>query len=218
MSLNETPDPDQTVRGAVAPPAMRFRNSVRNVKAWLAERAATPQPEPVEAGVPTNLVKAAGDFGHKLWELAIAQARVELDAERDVVRAQVEKAQAEMETAQQASEAARDRAVGAERHLTVATRAREEIEAQLAKAKMRGEGLQKQIEELVTQRKQLDERSAEAATRQAASERQIAELQKALDRAVEQVELQRSRQEQQLEKAKQHYAELESQLGNLLQH
>jgi chromosome segregation ATPase len=209
----------QTARASVTPPVTRFRSSMRGVRTWLAQRgASTLQVEPDDAGAPTNLNKAAAEFSRQLWEVAIVQARVELDAERSVSRAQVAKAQADAEAAKQASDAAREQVTDVERRLTVAHRARQEVDAHLKDANARNAELKKQLVAVEDARSKLESQLADAVARHGKSERQIEELQKALDRAVEDAEQRATRHEQQLERAKLHYAELESELGTVLQH
>ena len=220
MSPNEVNDSAPTVRGAVMPRVARFRNSVRNVKSWLAQHASAAAPSsPVQQeDVPANLSQATGEFARHLWDLAIVQARVELDAERQVVRTQVAKAEADADHALQARDAALHQITDVERRLTVAHRAREEVERKLAEAGARSGELKNQLAALSAAHAATEKQLLEANAKWLEADRQIADLQKALDRAVAATEQDAKRHEQQLERAKQHYAELESELGAVLQH
>ena len=215
MSVPHDPQPIKTTPAA-APPSP-VRRSMEGFRHWWAQRAFRLAPDEARTETPAALRDAAVQFSSRVWEIAATQARQQLEAERATVNERVAEANGKVQQATLARGRAENHAAQLEKRLGAADKARQDVEKQLTAAGAKQHELLTQLKATEQSRAELQKRLDEAGTRASEQEKQLAALRAEIAEHDAKAEKFEEEQQKQLEKAKQHYASLESQLATLLE-
>lgn len=215
MSVPHDPQPSKPTPAAAPPFSItRSMNGFRN---WWAQRAFRLAPDEARTETPAALRDAALQFSTRVWEIAMAQAREQLAAERATVNERVAEANAKVQQAMLARGRAENHAAQLEKRLGAADKARQDAEKQLTAAGAKQHELLTQLKALEQSRAELHKRLDEAGSKAEGQEKQLAALRAEIAEHDAKADKFEQEQQKQLEKAKQHYAALESQLATLLE-
>ncbi|HLW74877.1 MAG TPA: hypothetical protein VKT74_07410 [Gammaproteobacteria bacterium] len=215
MVVPHDPQPSKPTPGG--PPPFSLARSMTGFRNWWAQRAFRLAPDEARAETPAALRDAAVQFSSRVWEIAAVQARQQLEAERATVNERVAEANAKVQQATLARGRAENHAAQLEKRLAAAEKTRQDVEKQLTAAGAKQQELQTQLKALEQARGELQKRLDEAGARSAEQEKQLAALRAEIAEHDAKAERFEEDQQRQLEKAKQHYAALESQLATLLE-
>lgn len=209
---------DQPSKPTGAPaPSFSFARSMEGFRRWWTNRAFTLTPQEGRTESPAALRDAAVQFSTRLWDIALAQARDALAAERASVNERVAEANAKLQQATLARGRAENHAGQLEKRLGAAEKQRLELDKQLTAAGAKQHELLGQIRALEQAKAESQKRLDEAAAKDAEQQRQITALRQEIAEHDAKAEKYEEEQRKQLDKAKQHYASLESQLATLLE-
>ena len=209
---------DQPTKPAGAPaPSFSLARSMEGFRRWWRDRAFTLAPQDGGAESPAAVRDAAVQFSSRLWDIALAQARDALAAERASVNERVAEAHAKLQQATLARGRAENHGQQLEKRLGAAEKQRAELDKQLTAAGAKQHELLGQIKALEQAKAEQQKRLDEAAAKDGDSQKQIAALRAEIAEHDAKSEKYEEEQQKQLDKAKQHYASLESQLATLLE-
>jgi chromosome segregation ATPase len=205
-----------------------YSRSLSGFRNWWMQRNFNLAASETRSEAPAALRDAALQFSSRVWEIAEAQAQERLAGERAAVNERVAEANAKVAAATLARGRAENHASQLEKKLGLADRSRQDLEKDLAAVEARAkaqraesEALQKkqqaENEALVLDRADLERRLEDSESREAELQKQVASLSAELDSYEAESEKAEAQRQQQLEKAKQHYASLESRLASLLE-
>lgn len=214
MPVPHDPQPSKPTPAA---PAFSITRSMHGFRNWWAQRAFRLAPDEARAETPAALRDAALQFSTRVWEIAMTQAREQLSAERATVNARVAEANVKVQQATLARGRAENHATQLEKRLAAADKARQDAEKQLTAAGAKQHELLTQLKALEQSRAELQRRLDEAGSKAVGQEQQLAALRAEIAEHDAKAEKYEQEQQKQLEKAKQHYAALESQLAMLLE-
>ena len=205
-----------------------YTRSISGFRNWWVQRNFSLAAGEVRSDAPEALRDAALQFSSRVWDIAQAQAHERLAGERAAVNERVAEANAKLSVATLARGRAENHATQLEKKLGNADRARQDLEKDLAAAEARAktqraesDAMHKQQqaenEALYKDRADLERRLEESEVREADLQKQVASLSAELDTYEVESEKAEAQRQQQLQKAKQHYASLESRLASLLE-
>jgi chromosome segregation ATPase len=210
-------DPQTSNPTPSAAPPSSIRRSMDGFRHWWAQRGFRLAPDEARTETPAALRDAAVQFSSRVWEIAANQARGQLEVERATVNERVAEANAKVQQATLARGRAENHGAQLEKRLAAADKTRQDMEKQLSAAATRQNDLQTQLKALEQARTELQKRLDEAGAKSAEQQKQLASLRAEIAEHDSKAEKFEEDQQRQLEKAKQHYAALESQLATLLE-
>jgi chromosome segregation ATPase len=218
--------PSKTANGTFS--SSFYTRSVIGFRNWWLQRNFSLAADQAKSEAPAALRDAALQFSSRVWDIAQVQAQERLSQERAAVNERVTEANTKASAATLARGRAENHASQLEKKLSSNDRARHDLEKDLAVAETRAkaqraesEALQKkqqaESESLYKDRADLERRLQESEGREADLQAQIGSLRTEIGVLEADAEKYHEQQQQQLEKAKQHYASLESRLASLLE-
>lgn len=201
--------------GAFAPSL--YSRSLSGFRNWWTHRNFSLAAEEVQSDAPEALRDAALQFSSRVWDIAKLQAEDRLAGERAAVHEKVAEANGKVSAASLARGRAENHAAQLEKKLAGAERTIQGLEKDLVDAGAREKVRKTEAEILMKDRIDLERRLQEAELRESELQKQIDQLNTELKAYEDDAEKTEARQTQQLEKAKQHYASMESRLASLLE-
>lgn len=209
---------DQPSKPDAAPaPSFSLARSMEGFRRWWSNRSFSLAAQDARAETPAALRDAAVQFSSRVWDIALAQARDALAAERASVNERVAEANAKLQQATLARGRAENHGAQMEKRLGTVEKQRAELDKQLTVAGAKQHELLGQIKALELAKAESQKRLDEAAAKEGESQKQIAALRAEISEHDAKSEKYEEEQQKQLDKAKQHYAALESQLASLLE-
>ena len=217
MPVPHDPQPAKSVAGVKSASVSPIRRSVAGFRSWWHQRSFQLASQEPGAETPGALRDAALQFSSRVWEIAAAQARQQLAEERAQVQGRVNEANEKVQQAVLARGRAENHSAQLEKRLGAAEKARAELDKQLTTAGAKQHDLLTQLKAVEQAKAELQRRIDEAGARDAELQKQLAALKSEIAEHDKQAEKFEEEQAKQLEKAKQHYAALESQLAMVLE-
>ena len=226
MPAQQEAQPPKAANGSFTPNL--YLRSMSGVRKWWAQRSFTLAPGEMKSEAPEALKDAALQFSSRVWDIAEVQAQERLAGERAAVNEKVAEANAKVSAAVLARGRAENHMSQLEKKLTGAEETRQDLEKRLADAgaalkrqQAEAEALRKkqqaENEALFKDRADLERRLEGSEGREAELSKQVMALRTQIGALETDAEKYQELQQQQLEKAKQHYASLESRLASLLE-
>jgi chemotaxis protein MotB len=197
--------------------ASLYNRSISGFRNWWAQRSFRLAPGEARAEVPPGLRDAAVQFSSRVWEIAQNQAHAQLAGERATVNERVAEANNKVAAAVLARGRAENHSAQLEKRVAAAEKARQDLEKQLTDAGARHKEQQSQLAAQDKSRAELQRRLDDASARESELQKQLAALRAEIAEHDAKSSKFEEQQQQQLEKAKQHYASLESRLASLLE-
>ncbi len=226
MSTPQEAQPSKTVNGAFT--SSLYSRSMSGFRSWLSQRAFSLAPPEAKSEAPAALRDAALQFSSRVWDIAEAQAHERLAGERASVNERVNEANGKVAAAVLARGRAENHASQLEKRLATADKNAQVLEKDLgtaaarekthkAEAEAREKAQKTEAEALMKDRTDLERRLAGAESREAELQKQITNLRSEVNALEADAEQHEEVQQQQMDKAKQHYSSLESRLASLLE-
>lgn len=213
-----SPQESQPSKTAQVPSASTiYQRSIGGFRNWWSQRAFSLATAETKVEAPAALRDAAIQFSSRVWDIAEAQALERLSAERAAVKERVNEANDRVAAATLARGRAENHAQQLEKRLGVQDKALQGLTKDLGQADAREKVRKSEAEALMKDRADLERRLQDSEAREADLQKQIASLREELEAHEEDAEKFEQQQEHQLEKAKQHYASLESRLAAILE-
>ena len=207
--------PPSAANGSFTPSL--YARSVRGFRNWWTHRNFSLAAGEVQSDAPQALRDAALQFSSRVWDIAKVQAEERLAGERATVNERVAEANNKVAAAVLARGRAENHASQLEKKLGSADRSIQELEKDLEAAGACEKVRKAEAESLMKDRIDLERRLQEAELREADLQKQVAQLNSELEAYEAEAEKTEEQQQAQLNKAKQHYASLESRLAALLE-
>lgn len=207
--------PAKAANGTFAPSI--YSRSLSGFRNWWTQRNFSLAPNETKSEAPEALRDAALQFSSRVWDIAQVQAQERLAQERAAVNERVGEANAKVAAAVLARGRAENHATQLEKKLIAMDRSLQDREKDLVAADAREKVRKNEAEMLMKDRMDLERRLQDSELREADLQKQIAHLNTELEAYEAEAEKTETQQRQQVEKAKQHYAALESRLASLLE-
>ena len=207
--------PPSAAHGSFTPSL--YARSVSGFRNWWMHRNFSLDAGEARSDAPEALRDAALQFSSRVWDIAKVQAEERLANERATVNERVAEANGKVAAAVLARGRAENHATQLEKKLHGADRDIQDLEKDLKDADALEKVRKAEAEILMKDRIDLERRLQESELREAELQKQIAHLNSELETYEAEAERTEEQQQAQLNKAKQHYASLESRLASLLE-
>jgi chromosome segregation ATPase len=194
-----------------------YARSLSGFRNWWLHRSFSLAAGEAQSDAPEALRDAALQFSSRVWDIAKLQAEERLGQERAAVQERVAEANAKVAAAVLARGRAENHAAQLEKKFGTAERSIQELKQDLEDAGAREKVRKAEAERLLMDRADLERRLQASELREADLQKEIQALRVHIDALEADADKHQEQQQQQLDKAKQHYASLEGRLASLLE-